>query len=51
MDSDSSLELVNGEIIFHDNSLEMDKRILDRQQVAAIKLLIQKCTEKDFYQI
>lgn len=39
-------EIVDGQVILHNKFQRIDKIILNREQVAAIKLLIQKYSDK-----
>ena len=43
-------ELVNGQVILHDNFQKIDKTVLNYEEVAAIKLLIEKYNGKGIYQ-
>ena len=45
MSEKNPFEIVDGHVILHDSS-ELDKVVLNREQVAAIKLLIQKYSDK-----
>lgn len=52
MSEKNPFEIVDGQVILHqavldDEFKEIDKVILNYEQVAAIKLLIQKCSDKD----
>ena len=47
MSRQNPFELVNGQVILHDSFQKIDKTILNYEEVAAIKLLIQKYTCKD----
>lgn len=42
MSEQNSFELVDGQVILHDNFQKVDRTILNHENVAAIKLLIQK---------
>lgn len=39
-------ELVNGQVILHDNFQKIDKTVLNYEEVAAIKFLIEKYNGK-----
>lgn len=47
MSEKNPFEIVDGQVILHDEFQGIDKTILNYEQVAAIKLLIQKCICKD----
>ena len=47
MSEKNPFEIVDGQVILHDEFQEIDKTILNYEQVVAIKLLIQKCICKD----
>ena len=47
MNSQLPFNLINGQIILHDGSQGVDKIILNSEGVAAIKWLIQKCSDKE----
>lgn len=47
MPKQNPFELVDGQVILHDSFQKIDKTILNYEEVAAIKLLIQKYTCKD----
>lgn len=47
MSERSPFEIVDGQVILHDEFQGINKIILNYEQVAAIKLLIQKCSDKD----
>lgn len=40
-------EFVGGQVILHDEFQGIDEVILNYEQLAAIKLLIQKCSDKE----
>ena len=46
MSEKSPFEIVDGQVILHDEFQGIDKTILNYEQVAAIKLLIQKYSSK-----
>lgn len=46
MSEKNSFEIVDGQVILHNEFQRIDKIILNREQVAAIKLLIQKYSDK-----
>lgn len=46
MSEKNPFEIVDGQVILHDEFQKIDKIILNYEQVAAIKLLIQKCSGK-----
>lgn len=46
MSDKNPFEFVDGQVILHDSFRELDKVILNYEQVAAIKLLIQKYSDK-----
>lgn len=47
MSEKNPFEIVDGQVILHDEFQGIDKAILNYEQVAAIKLLIQKCSDKE----
>lgn len=47
MNNQSLFELVDGKVVLHNNYQNMDKIILNYEQVAAIKMLIQKYSGKE----
>ena len=47
MSEKNPFEIVDGQVILHDEFQGIDKTILNYEQVAAIKLLIQKCSDKE----
>lgn len=47
MSEKNPFEIVDGQVILHDEFQGIDNTILNYEQVAAIKLLIQKCICKD----
>ena len=47
MNNQSPFELVDGQVVLHNNYQNMDKIILNYEQVAAIKMLIQKYSGKE----
>lgn len=47
MSEKNPFEIVDGQVILHDEFQGINKTILNYEQVAAIKLLIQKCICKD----
>lgn len=47
MSEKNPFEIVDGQVILHDEFQGIDKTILNYEQVAAIKLLIQKYICKD----
>lgn len=47
MSEKNPFEIVNGQVILHNEFQGIDETILNYEQVAAIKLLIQKCICKD----
>ena len=47
MSEKNPFEIVDGQVILHDEFQGINKIILNYEQVAAIKLLIQKCICKD----
>lgn len=47
MNNQSLFELVDGQVVLHDSYQNMDKIILNYEQVAAIKMLIQKYSGKE----
>lgn len=46
MSEKNPFEIVDGQVILHDSFRKIDKIILNHEQVAAIKLLIQKYSDK-----
>lgn len=47
MSEKNPFEFVGGQVILHDEFQGIDNVILNYEQVAAIKLLIQKCSDKE----
>lgn len=47
MSEKNPFEIVDGQVILHDEFQGFDEVILNYEQVAAIKLLIQKCSGKE----
>ena len=47
MSEKNPFAIVDGQVILHDEFQGIDKTILNYEQVAAIKLLIQKCSDKE----
>lgn len=47
MSEKNPFEIVDGQVILHDEFQGIDTTILNYEQVAAIKLLIQKCSGKE----
>lgn len=47
MSEKNPFEIVDGQVILHDSFRELDKVVLNYEQVAAIKLLIQKYSDKE----
>lgn len=47
MSEKNPFEIVDGQVILHNEFQGIDEVILNYEQVAAIKLLIQKCICKD----
>lgn len=47
MSDKNPFEIVDGQVILHDSFRELDKVVLNYEQVAAIKLLIQKYSDKE----
>lgn len=47
MSEKNPFEIVDGRVILHNEFQGIDKVILNREQVAAVKLLIQKCSDKE----
>ena len=46
MSDKNPFEIIDGQVILHDKFQGIDKIILNHEQVAAIKLLIQKYNDK-----
>lgn len=46
MSEKNPFEIVDGQVILHDSFRELDKVVMNYEQVAAIKLLIQKYGDK-----
>lgn len=46
MPEQNPFELVNGQVILHDNFQKIDKTVLNYEEVAAIKFLIEKYNGK-----
>lgn len=47
MSEKNPFEFVDGQVILHDSFRELDKVVLNYEQVAAIRLLIQRYSGKD----
>lgn len=47
MSEKNPFEIVDGQVILHNEFQGIDETILNYEQVAAIKLLIQKCSDKE----
>ena len=47
MSEKNPFEIVDGQVILHDSFQKIDRVILNYEQVAAIRLLIQKYSGKD----
>lgn len=47
MSEKNPFEFVGGQVILHDEFQGIDNVILNYEQVAAIKLLIKKCSDKE----
>ena len=46
MSDKNPFEIIDGQVILHNEFLGIDEAILNHEQVAAIKLLIQKYSDK-----
>lgn len=47
MSEKNPFEIVDGQVILHNEFQGIDEVILNYEQVAAVKLLIQKCSDKE----
>ncbi len=47
MSDKNPFEIINGQVILHDSFQGVDRTVLNNEQVAAIKMLIQKYSGKE----